>query len=235
MKNNTSFRPFNPLHQILLIAKASSKYWELSNNDGVSDIYLCENHLTILPKSSYKISLPCYKGRVIYPNVENAGVAGLYFIIKEYPNYNIIFGNDLAYEIHGIDALAYNKEKNHYLICEAKGTTLREKSPSYYLKKTKNRGRQLSWKWCWNCLIDFAEFPPTASVFLNLYKPFILGKGVKRILSVTFCQKEENGFSIIYTKIWNENDLTCYNWFKDERDFSKQRKWLKEIEQRTNV
>ncbi len=182
MKNITLTSPLNPLHHYLIVAKINSKFWELCNDKKFSNIYLGNNYLIPLPKGSNQVSFPTYNGKCIYPDIAMAGVAGLYRELTKNSNYKIIFSNELAYEIHGIDALAYNKKENQYLICEAKGTTIGEKSPAYYLKKTKKRGRQLSWQWCWNCIIDFAEFPATANVFLELYGPLILHTNIKRLL-----------------------------------------------------
>jgi hypothetical protein len=222
--------PLNPLHHFILIAEISSKYWEKCNKNNFSDIYLGEKYLTRLPKKSYKTSLPKYLDKTIYPDVETAGIAGLYNELKEKTNYNVIFSNELAHEIHGIDALAYSEEENLYLICEAKRSTIQKRSPSYYLKNTKKRGRQLSWQWCWNCIVDFAEFPATANVFLELYKQIILNRNVKRLLSVSFCQNINKGYIIQNTKIWDESALNCYEWFNQKKDFSKQKKWLQQIE-----
>lgn len=222
--------PINPLHQYILVAEMGLKYWERCNENGFSNIYLGEKYLTRLPKSSFKNSFDNFMDKVIYPDVETAGIAGLYNELNKKTDYRIIFSNELAYEIHGIDALAYNKEENQYLICEAKGTTIQKKSPSYYLKNTKKRGRQLSWQWCWNCIIDFAEFPATANVFLEIYKSIILNQNVKRLLSVTFCRKINDGYLIQKTRTWDENELNSYEWFNQKKDFSKQKGWLEQIE-----
>lgn len=222
--------PINPLHQYILVAEMGLKYWERCNENGFSNIYLGEKYLTCLPKSSFKNSFDNFMDKVIYPDVETAGIAGLYNELNKKTDYRIIFSNELAYEIHGIDALAYNKEENQYLICEAKGTTIQKKSPSYYLKNTKKRGRQLSWQWCWNCIIDFAEFPATANVFLEIYKSIILNQNVKRLLSVTFCRKINDGYLIQKTRTWDENELNSYEWFNQKKDFSKQKGWLEQIE-----
>lgn len=222
--------PMNPLHLFILIAEISSKYWKKCNENKFSDIYLGEKYLTRLPETSFKTSFPKYLDKTIYPNVETAGIAGLYDELNKKTNYRVIFSNELAYEIHGIDALAYDKEENQYLICEAKGTTIQKKSPSYYLKNTKKRGRQLSWQWCWNCIVDFAEFPATANVFLEIYKSIILNQNVKRLLSVTFCRKIKDGYLIQKTRTWDEEELNRYEWFNQQMDFSKQKEWLEQIE-----
>lgn len=222
--------PINPLHQYILIAEMSLQYWEMCNENGFSNIYLGEKYLTRLPETSFKISFPNDLDKTIYPDVETAGIAGLYDELIKKTNYRVIFSNELAYAIHGIDALAHNKEENQYLICEAKGTTIQKQSPSYYLKNTKKRGRQLSWQWCWNCIVDFAEFPATANVFLEIYKSIILNQNVKRLLSVTFCRKINDGYLIQKTRTWDEEELNRYEWFNQKKDFSKQQEWLQQIE-----
>ena len=177
---NTFGESLNPLHSFILIAQALkqimlTEYGEQNTYPEViiptADSWITEE----FPKAS--------SGQILYPNKELGGVAGLYTWLQQH-SYQVIFANDLAQEIHGIDAIAKSPYEDSYLICESKGTTHPFKTPREYLKKTKSKGRQLTWKWCWRSLIDMAELGPTANTFLDVLPVFLEGR-VKRLLSVT--------------------------------------------------
>lgn len=115
------------------------------------------------------------------------------------------------------------------MIVESKGTTKQLSSPCTYLKRTKTRGRQLSWDWCWDAVINMAEFPTTASAFLALYEPMILGR-VERMFAVTRVERAEDGFMVRETKAWDEEALRRYPWLAEQRNWERQRAWLAELE-----
>lgn len=210
----------NPLHQFILRATVLQKvterlYGDLSHKQ-------IPSYAKVTTSSFHRNS----QGTIIYPDKESGGVAGLYYYLLTH-DYEIIFANDLGLEIHGIDAVAKNKTTGHYIICESKGTSLsRIKTPAYYLKKTKHKGRQLSWEWCWASLVDFAETGTTAYIFLELVKPFLSG-AVERLLSATLLKRTSNGFKIKETKIWQEPDFQA-PWLTDFQ-FKKQKDWLNQI------
>jgi len=224
------FKAINPLHHIIQIAELNNELWQIENENNFSKINLGDHYLTKLPIESTSEPFPHINGYTIYPSIEKLGVAGLFNELKKRSNYEVIFSNDLAYEIHGIDAIAYDPSTEEYLICEAKGTRRAIKNLLFYLKKTKQKGRQLSWEWCWASLIDFAEFPPTANVFLELYDKFISNKNVSRLLSVTKGFKYHVGYIIRETKLFFENELHKYDWLTQTINTVELHKWIGEID-----
>lgn len=166
----------------------------------------------------------------MYSKVETAGVVGAYRQIDAMPGYEVIFCNDLAYETCGIDVIAKHRESRRYLICEAKGTTGAFGSPATYLKTTKHKGRQLSWQWSWTSLVDFSDSPTASSVFLELYRSMILEQEIERLLCVTKAEKVPGGYVAGETRTWAETELSCYEWFRMTKDWSKLRGWLGELD-----
>ncbi len=155
-----------------------------------------------------------------YKSIEQAGIARFFQNILENSDKTMVFENTLASTLHGIDAIT--KDNNNYTIHEIKGTTCTLKSARSYLKKTKNKGRQLTLKWCWFSLTDFAEFPTTSNIFLELYEDFI-NQNIKRKLSIVECEKQDDNSYIgnrIHTFDFNSLDII------DDYDMSKQKKML---------
>jgi hypothetical protein len=212
----------NPLQQLIAIAVKNRALWHESSTQELTP-------LLTLPATSSISPFPQQVAATVYPNKESGGVAGLYAWLLGQSSFEVRFANDLAYEIHGLDAVAYNHATRRYLLCEAKGTTRKIKSPGSYLKRTKTKGRQLSWMWCWASIIDLAEHGPTADAFLTLLHPLILDNTVDRLLAVTRLHREPEGFTIQETRVWDEAALHRYPWIRQPYDWTKHRQWLEEL------
>ncbi|MBF0378485.1 MAG: hypothetical protein HQK72_13540 [Desulfamplus sp.] len=216
----------NPLHEVMLIASTLQEI--LQKEHGGKTQILPELDLAY----SYKFKIATFDrdayGNVLYPTKETAGVAGLYVWLKKM-GYELIFANDFSLDIHGIDAVALDKKTGEYVICEAKGSSLPKiKSFSSYLKKTKNKGRQLSYEWCWASLIDYAFQASTSGIFIKLVEPIIMKK-IKRLLCVSLLNKTIYGYTVRETKVWREAEMNEKAWFKESYDLAKQLDWYKEI------
>ena len=217
----------NPLGQLISIAEANLMLRPLLECPASS------SDAQVLPQGASRSNFSQYKGSPAYPTVELAGMAGSYLWALAQKNLNVIYANDLAYEVRGIDAVAKKMDTGRLLIVESKGTTRKLSSPATYLKTTKTMGRQLSWLWCWNAVISLAENPFTAEAFLALYKPMILGQ-VERCLAVTRVRQVGvvEGYQIEETRTWGEEEL-CekYPWLAEEKDWGKLRVWLGELDE----
>lgn len=208
----------NPLHQHIIVAQCLVEIQEMSD----------EYDMPILTGAEKDDFLVDKHGQVVYPTIEKAGEAGMYNYLNE-RGINVVFANDLVSEIHGIDAIAFNTNTNKYIICESKGTVSSIKSKREYLAKTKDKGRQLSWKWCWSSICEMALYGPSAKTFLDLYKPY-LTNNVERLLSVTSLKKHSQGYVIEKTTVFDETSLQQVDFLAVEKQIEKQYQWLKQIE-----
>ena len=215
----------NPLGQLIRIAEANLMLRPLLEGPASS------SDAQVLPQGSSRSNFPQPEGSPVYPTVELAGMAGTYFWALAQKNLNVIYANGLAYEVRGIDAVAKKMDTGRLLIVESKGTTRKISSPAAYLKTTKTMGRQLSWSWCWNSVISLAENPFTAGVFMDLYRPMILGQ-VERCLAVTRVSRVgAEGYQIEETRTWGEEELCGnYSWLAEEKDWGRLRAWLEELD-----
>jgi hypothetical protein len=213
----------NPLQQLIAIAEANRALWHVRAP-------VAYTSLLALPDGSTTSPFPTNDEGVVYPSRELGGVAGLYAWLQA-SSVEVLFANDLAYEVRGIDAVAYDAAADRYVLCEAKGTTRAFTSPGSYLKWTHLKGRQLSWLWCWASLIDLAEHGPAADAFLTLLRPLIIEGRVDRLLAVTRLQPIREGFTIQETRVWNEDALSRYAWLREPHDWTKHRAWLHDEEQ----
>jgi len=130
-------------------------------------------------------------------------------------------------QIRGIDAVA--KKNNQFIICEAKGTTLSHSTVSQHLKKTKTKGRQLSWNWIWASLIDFAEDARNANLFLELYDHVILQENIERRLYISRLKKIKRKYVILSTECYYHKDFKHLNKINAFDAKNKLKKWLDEM------
>ena len=217
----------NPLHKVMIIA--STLQGTLESQYGQKASVLPELELAYSDKFKIDKFNKDENQNVLYPTKEIAGVAGLYTWLKD-RKYEVIFSNDFSLDIHGIDAVAHDKQTNEYIICEAKGSSLSKiKSFPGYLKKTKKKGRQLSYEWCWASLTDYAFQASTAGIFLKLLEPTIIKK-IKRLLCVSLLKETTSGYAIRDIKVWKEEEMNKKAWFKKPYDLSKQLDWYQEIQ-----
>ena len=162
--------------------------------------------------------------------IEAAGVLGVYAWLSGHPHLNVLFVNDLAQEIHGIDAVAQDSRTGEILIIECKGTTRPiSGGPRSYLGKTKRSGRQLSRRWCWSSLLDCAAYAPTAPIFLRTYGHFLM-EHFTRLLIVSGVRETPNGFvPSSLQRAFGEADISDALAGEDDHDLEQQKRWLAEI------
>lgn len=161
-----------------------------------------------------------------YKTIELAGIAKFFEEINKSEDEEVVYENTIGMTLHGIDAVTKTNDGS-YTVYEIKATTRDLRSPRSYLRKTKHKGRQLSWQWCWASLVDMAEFPLTAPIFLELYVKMIERK-IKRKLAIVECKKEHDGsFTGTKLHIFDFESLGI----TDDSDLSKQRKMLAELRQ----
>lgn len=167
--------------------------------------------------------------------IESAGVRELYKRLVSEHKLDILYGNDW-YDPRGFDCIAYQRESDTYYICESKGTTRPITYPTSYLKKTKTKGRQLSWEWCWKACLDYSEQGFTANVFLKLYPRILKKQGIKRILGITQVKEHKGYYTTIDFKLIDEEILNQYDWLSAHSFSDNLHRWHKEIlELETNV
>jgi len=158
--------------------------------------------------------------KIGHRNVEISAISESIKYIKKFDE-KVVYENTISMKLHGIDMIT--KINNKYIFYEIKGTTKKLKSPKYYLKKTKNKGRQLSWFWCWKSICEMAYLPMTALIFLELFK-YVINKKIKRKLIVVESEKLENG-SFIGRKVnvFDESHI----FLNDDYSFEKEKNFLK--------
>lgn len=221
----------NPLHEVSLIAEVlAGVASSMSAKEVVKPVNLGDNWLCAIPTGLTSEPKLIVDGKVSLENRELGGLYGMFEHINARPNLETIFCNDFSLFIQGFDAIAYDQQNDVYHICEAKGTTRPIASPLTYLKKTRRKGRQLSWEWCWRTLVDFALAGYTAPVFLNLYKRVLRNEGIARMLAVSKLNDEDEYFTLVETKVWYEQELADHAPLAESYALEKQLKWLEEIE-----
>ena len=114
------------------------------------------------------------------------------------------------------------------LIYEAKATGRPiAKSCNRYLRKTRHKGRQLSWRWCWATLTECACLGASAYAFLKLARPIIERQCDRRLL-VSRCAWEGAEWRTEEIRVFEEQELAPVE--QDPFDFSKLAGWLEQID-----
>lgn len=160
-------------------------------------------------------------------SIEDSGVLGAILWMQSQPRLEAVFGNDLAYTRLGLDFVARDLDSNDVLLCEAKGTMQEISGPGRYLRETRRKGRQLSWRWCWQSLTEFAMRGPTARLFLMSFRAVLTGKA-KRLLIVSRVNRS-GGVLLLdqtTTQAFDESNLASLAGLDVSSDFEKWRKWL---------
>lgn len=213
----------NPLHRIVLGAVVATHSFARLNDlalHGGTAIWTLPWSEQAAPRNA--------AGRPVHETRELAGVAGLYEALRGREGLEVIYANDTALEYRGFDAVYRDRTRDRFILCEAKGTTVPLSGPSRYLARTKGKGLQLSWQWCWRSLLDCAFVSTSAPLFLLLLEPFLQGR-VERVLSVSLLVRESNGWSLGENRIWQEADLLRLPSLREPYDLSRQREMLDEI------
>ncbi|SDW81454.1 hypothetical protein SAMN05444411_102231 [Lutibacter oricola] len=196
-------------------------------NNNQDFIYSIEDLIIPIPKETTNSKWETKDGKKLYDSKELAGVAGLFRELKKDPKLRIIYSNDLGSSITGIDCIAF--KNGNYIVCEAKGTTSKKTYVSKFLRKTKTKGRQMSWDWIWRSLVEFAEDSRNAIVFLEIYENVIKQENITRLISISTLEKINQKFSILETRFYNDFQIKH---LKGMQDYSNQKtliKWLLEI------
>lgn len=168
-------------------------------------------------------------GAPLYPTRELGGTAGLYRWLAGQDLGEVVFANDLSWTVHGVDAVLRDRRTGRYILCEAKGTGRPiADSPLSYLRRTRTKGRQLSWMWCWRSLADCALTATTAPLFLGLLSPF-LGGQVERLLVVTRLGRDGEGWTVGDARAWTEAHLATFPELAAPYDLDRHRRWLADL------
>lgn len=135
-------------------------------------------------------------------NLEDAGIVGFFDHIRSNRRYTVIFENTLGYEIRGIDAILKDNDSGKIIFVELKGTSRPINKPLSYLKKTKTKGRQLSWEWIFKSLLNVHKAMAASSVFLYCLEAVLTGKA-ERWLVITKSVKQSD--------IWINQEVKAYD------------------------
>ena len=214
----------NPLEKFVFIALANEVLLNEQSKDRASEVSeeISKQMISGVPENIE----PYDDQKTGYKTIELAGIAKFFEEINKREDEKVVYENTIGMTLHGIDAVTKTNDGS-YTVYEIKATTRNLRSPRSYLRKTKHKGRQLSWQWCWASLVEMAEFPLTAPVFLELYVKMIEQK-IKRKLAIVECKKEHDG-SYTGAKLhifdFESLDITY------DSDLSKQRKMLAELRQ----
>ncbi len=160
-------------------------------------------------------------------SIEDGGVLGAILWMQSQPRLEAVFGNDLAYTRFGLDLVARDLDSEDVVLCEAKGTMQDFSHPGRYLRETRRKGRQLSWRWCWQSLAEFAMRGPTARLFLTTFRAVLTGRA-KRMLIVSRVRRRSRTLVLgeAKTKTFGEDELAHLAGLEVCSDFKKWRKWL---------
>lgn len=206
----------NPLHAYLRIARTMQAIWldqcaeEGRPVDQVAFADLAEK----ITFESRARALEMRGMTDCFAHIQSQGLEFLYY-------------NDLAGTFWGYDGVAI-QPNGRPVIYEAKATARPiAKSAGRYLRKTRHKGRQLGWEWCWSTLTECACLGASAYVFLALVRPMIEGRCDRRLL-VSRCQWDGADWDSCEIRVFNEDELMPAD--REPFDFVKQRAWLKEID-----
>lgn len=214
----------NPLRTLLLIALELIR--RLEEQTGVT---LPEGAMTWPLHPEGKPFPTAASGAPLYPTRELGGTAGLYRWLAEQDLGEVVFANDLSWAVHGVDAVLRDRRTGRYILCEAKGTERPvADTPLRYLRRTRTKGRQLSWMWCWRSLADCAFTATTAPLFLGLLGPFLDGR-VERLLVVTRLGRDADGWTVGDARTWTEAELVAVPELGAPYDLERHRRWLADL------
>ncbi len=216
---------YNPLYQLIHLALANKTLIERHPDFS----YSIENVINLLPVESTFIPIRKDGDKIIYDSKEEAGVGGMYTALQAQEGVQVIFSNDLGQSIHGIDALAIDSKRKEIIICEAKGTSRSKITVSQVLKRTKLRGRQMSWRWIWASLVDFAEHGPNANAFLMLYDDVINLHKLQRVVSISEVRKRAQEYTVSNTRLFYDDDFAHLKHMNEFPARASLKEWLDEI------
>jgi|GEM_PF-5238100 len=215
----------NPLEHLVFLATIVDQTWVsgLEKDPSVLDLG------GVLVPIRGREAVRFLRQRAVAVSAEDGGVLGASLALRKDSDCLPIFSNDLGYTRLGIDVVAQSRREGRFLICEAKGTINPIRSPGIYLKKTRHKGRQLSWHWCWVSLCEFALHGPTARIFLLLFRDILRGRA-ERCLAVTRLLRRGRNWLVDETKILREDDLLDSGWLAKKPSWSRELQWLSEFD-----
>ena len=203
--------------------------WEIKNEGPYQDPAveaLNKDYIIKLPPDAVEIKSD---GNPEPPhNLEDAGVVGFYDFIRPDKRYTVIFENTLGYEIHGLDVLLKDNETGKVIIVELKGNSRPIRSPLSYLKKTKNKGRQMSWIWIFKSLLSSYNSMAASSVLLHCLGPLFENR-IERWVSVSHAKKQQSHWSVDEIKFYKEEDLKKYPQLNESKELGKWSEAYKEL------
>jgi hypothetical protein len=171
------------------------------------------------------------RGLPVAHSIEDAGVLGAILWIQRQPDYLATFGNDLAYTRYAIDLVARHVSTSRLLLCEAKGSTRAWCSGGAYLRHTRRKGRQLSWRWCWASLIEFAFRGPTAGLFLTTFREFLRGEA-DRALLISRAHPHRAKFLVTETRAILEDEVRAIPMLEAAPERQRWLSWLQQLDSR---
>ncbi len=214
----------NELHRVIIVAEVLAEWYRTNVKGTIFEAFFAEAGWggPMSEPSADELSRPV-------ESIEVAGVLGMYTALSKERSLNVLFANDLAQEIHGLDAVMHDPARDRFILVESKGTTRSLKAPpGSYLGKTKRKGRQMSTDWCWHSLKDFAAFATTAPIFLRVLGPF-LDSRCERLMVVTEATKVDCGYRFGDSVAFDEVALQQALGSDETVDYNEQRRWLAEI------
>jgi hypothetical protein len=214
----------NPLLEILKIAHLNKSIIDQHPEFN----YSIDGIIVPVPKESVEESFERYGNKTLYDTKELAGIAGMFNSIQKSKVGKVIYSNDLGSQIRGIDCIAIVNNKKVY--CEAKGTIVKNINLSKFLRKTKTKGRQMSWQWIWSSLVDFAEDSRNANVFLENYRNIIRMEDIERKIFISKLEKIKGKYAIQYTMEYGENEISKLRYMNEFPKSQILNKWLDDIE-----
>ncbi|MFA0964461.1 hypothetical protein AB9P05_21825 [Roseivirga sp. BDSF3-8] len=164
--------------------------WELSCKGEYTDLEirkLNDDYIIKLPPDMEEMKGE--EGPAPPRDMEDAGIVGFFDDIRQNARYTVIYENTLGYEIHGLDALLRDEETGHIIFIEIKGTSRKIASPLSYLKRTKRKGRQLSWEWLYRSLEEAAHSMASSALYLYCL-PHLVHSTVERWLVISRSEVE---------------------------------------------
>jgi len=160
--------------------------------------------------------------------LEMQGLAECFADIQN-QGWQFLYYNDLAGVFTGFDAVA-RRPDGIPVIVEAKATRHPiATTPRRYLRRTRSKGRQLSWTWCWATLTEYACLGASAHLFLALARPMIEGR-CARALTVSRCAWRDGHWQTLERRHFDASEITDID--RPPKDFERHRRWMAEIDAR---
>ena len=151
------------------------------------------------------------------------------------PGHKMIFYDELCFQRTGLDLVFRSRSDDRIVIVEAKGTGQRViTAPLYYLRRTRTKGRQLSWDWVWRLLTDMAYDASTADGFFRVLRPLLDGR-VERALVIARWAGDPLDADPAELRAFDEVRLSSVPGLDDFEVLDSKRQWLRDIDARGSI